>query len=326
MAESTIVIPNYNGIKYIEACLDSIYGGTTADIEVIVVDNASTDGSLALVEEKFPQARVIKNKVNTGFSAAVNQGIEASTTPYVILLNNDTRADRMFVRELERVLDEDKDSKVFSASARLISLYDKEKIDDAGDFYCACGWAFARGKGKNPALYDKNCEIFAACAGAAIYRRSLLSAEKVGFFDKEHFAYFEDIDIGYRAKIHGYQNRFAAESVVYHAGSATSGSRYNAFKTELAARNSVYLIYKNMPFLQILINLPFLAAGFLIKTLFFARKGWGKEYIAGLVKGVRLSCSPEGKSHKQKFCMERLGNYIRIQVELWLNLIRLLQG
>ena len=326
MAKSTIVIPNYNGIKYIEACLDSIYGGTTTDIEVIVVDNASTDGSLALVEEKFPQVRVIKNKENTGFSVAVNQGIEASKTPYVILLNNDTRVDKTFVRELERVLDDDKDNKVFSASARLISLYDKEKIDDAGDFYCAFGWAFARGKGKNPALYDKNCELFAACAGAAIYRRALLSEEKVGLFDQEHFAYFEDIDIGYRAKIHGYQNRFAAKSVVYHAGSATSGSRYNAFKTKLAARNSVYLIYKNMPFLQILINLPFLAAGFLIKTIFFIRKGWGKEYITGLVNGVRLSCSPEGKSHKQKFCMERLGNYIKIQVELWLNLIRLLQG
>lgn len=325
MAKSTIVIPNYNGIKYIETCLESIYGGTTTDVEVIVVDNASADDSLMLVEEKFPQVRVIKNSENTGFSAAVNQGIAASTTPYVILLNNDTRVDKTFVRELERVLDEDKDNKVFSASARLVSLHDKEKTDDAGDFYCAFGWAFARGKGKNPARYDKNCEIFAACAGAAIYRRALLSAEKVGVFDEEHFAYLEDIDIGYRAKIHGYQNQFAANSVVYHAGSATSGSRYNAFKVKLAARNSVYLIYKNMPLLQIIINMPFLAAGFLIKTLFFVKKGLGKEYMAGLVNGVRLSCSPEGKSHKQKFCMKRLGNYIRIQVELWLNLIRLLQ-
>lgn len=325
MAKSTIVIPNYNGIKYIEMCLESIYGGTTTDVEVIVVDNASTDDSLMLVEEKFPQVRVIKNSENTGFSVAVNQGITTSTTPYVILLNNDTRVDKTFVRELERVLDDDKDNKVFSASARLVSLHDKEKTDDAGDFYCAFGWAFARGKGKNPARYDKNCEIFAACAGAAIYRRALLSNEKVGLFDEEHFAYLEDIDIGYRAKIYGYQNRFAANSVVYHAGSATSGSRYNAFKVKLAARNSVYLIYKNMPFLQIIINLPFLVAGFLIKTLFFVKKGLGKEYIVGLVNGVRLSCSLEGKSHKQKFCMKRLGNYIRIQVELWLNLIRLLQ-
>ena len=152
MANSTIVIPNYNGLQFIEACLDSIYGGTTTDVEVIVVDNASTDGSLAVVEEKFPQVRVIRNSTNTGFSVAVNQGILASRTPYVILLNNDTRVDKLFVRELERVMDEDKGHQIFSASARLISLYDKEKTDDAGDFYCALGWAFARGKGKNPAL------------------------------------------------------------------------------------------------------------------------------------------------------------------------------
>ena len=326
MTKSTIVIPNYNGINYIEQCLESIFTGTIDDVAVIVVDNASTDGSLELVETKFPQVRLIKNNENTGFSAAVNQGIEASETPYVILLNNDTRVDKLFVRELERVLDNDKEKKVFSASAKLISLYDKEKTDDAGDFYCALGWAFARGKGKNPALYDKDCEIFAACAGGAIYRRELLSADRVGLFDKEHFAYFEDIDIGYRAKLCGYQTRFAADAIVYHAGSATSGSRYNAFKTKLASRNSVYLICKNMPFVQILINLPFFAVGFFVKTLFFMKKGYGKEYVSGLANGVKLSHSPEGKLHKQKFRAQRLGNYMRIQLELWRNLARLLNG
>ena len=326
MANSTIVIPNYNGLQFIEACLDSIYGGTTTDVEVIVVDNASTDGSLAVVEEKFPQVRVIRNSTNTGFSVAVNQGILASRTPYVILLNNDTRVDKLFVRELERVMDEDKGHQIFSASARLISLYDKEKTDDAGDFYCALGWAFARGKGKNPALYDKNCELFAACAGAAIYRRALLLPEKVGLFDKEHFAYLEDIDIGYRAKIHGYRKYFAANAIVYHAGSATSGSRYNAFKTKLAARNSVYLIYKNMPLPQIIINLPFLAAGFLVKTLFFIKKGLGAQYLTGLADGVRLSVSPAGKANKQKPDKKNWGNYVRIQLALWANVLRLLKG
>lgn len=326
MTKSTIVIPNYNGINYIEQCLESIYGGTTADLEVIVVDNASTDGSLELIETKFPKVRLIKNSENTGFSVAVNQGIEASSTPYVILLNNDTRVEKTFVRELERMLEEDKEKKVFSASAKLISLYDKEKTDDAGDFYCALGWAFARGKGKNPALYDKNCEIFAACAGAAIYRRALLSPEKVGLFDAVHFAYLEDIDICYRAKIHGYQNQFAANAVVYHAGSATSGSRYNAFKTKLASRNSVYLLYKNMPLLQLLLNLPFLAVGFSVKTMFFVRKGFGKEYVSGLAEGIKLSLSSAGKAHKQRFRVKRLGNYIRIQLELWGNLVRLVTG
>ena len=76
MTKSTIVIPNYNGIKYIQACLESLYGGTVADIEVIVVDNASVDGSMELVRDRFPQVRLIVNKENKGFSYAVNQGIK----------------------------------------------------------------------------------------------------------------------------------------------------------------------------------------------------------------------------------------------------------
>lgn len=323
MAKSTIVIPNYNGINYIQACLESLYCGTTKDIRVIVVDNASTDGSMELVRDKFPQVQLIVNQKNTGFSHAVNQGIKQSATPYVILLNNDTQADISFVHELEKVMDDDKDRRIFSASAKLVSLYDRNATDDAGDFYCALGWAFARGKGKTPDRYRRDCDIFASCAGAAIYRRELLEENQVGLFDEEHFAYFEDIDIGYRAKIYGYRNRFAANSIVYHAGSAVSGSRYNAFKTRLASRNSIYLIYKNMPAAQIVLNLPFLIMGFLIKTLFFVRKGMGKDYVSGLVRGVSLSTSPAGKRHRQKFDKVRFANYVSIQMELWRNLARL---
>lgn len=323
MAKSTVVIPNYNGIRYIQECLESLYGGTVTDLEVIVVDNGSDDGSMELVRDRFPQVRLIANQANTGFSHAVNQGIRASSTPYVILLNNDTRVDFAFVHELEKVMDNDREKKIFSASAKMISLYDRDKTDDAGDYYCALGWAFARGKGKDPGNYRKDCEIFAACAGAAIYRRELLEENRVGLFDEAHFAYFEDIDIGYRAKIYGYINKFAANSIVYHAGSATSGSRYNSFKTGLASRNSIYIIYKNMPFFQILLNLPFLMAGFLIKTVFFIRKGMGKEYVTGLINGVKLSMSPEAKKQKQKFSARKLKNYVSVQLLLWRNILRL---
>ena len=319
MAKTTVVIPNYNGIKYIEACLESLFQGTDTEFEVIVVDNASKDGSLELVKEKFPQVILIENAENAGFDKAVNQGILASKTPYVILLNNDTRVERSFVHELEKVIEQS--YKIFSVSAKMIALHDKDKIDDAGDFYCALGWAFARGKGKKPDLYNKSGEIFASCAGAAIYRKTIL--DEIGLFDEEHFAYLEDIDIGYRAQLYGYRNIYAPEAVVYHAGSATSGSRYNAFKTRLASQNSIYIIYKNMPMIQILINLPFLCAGFLIKTLFFIKKGFGKEYILGLVNGIRLSCSEKGKRHKVRFSGKRMKYYVKVQCQLWYNLWRM---
>lgn len=313
MAKSTVVIPNYNGIKYIEACLASLFAGTVKDMEVIMVDNASNDKSLALVKEKFPQVKVIENRENFGFAKAVNQGIEASRTPYVILLNNDTVVEPDFVHALECAIERDKKS--FSVSAKLISLHDRHALDDAGNYYCALGWAFARGKGKNPDLYQKRCEIFSACAGAAIYRRAYF--DEVGLFDENHFAYLEDIDIGYRARLCGYRNMFEPEAVVFHAGSATSGSRYNTFKTKLASRNSIYLVYKNMPFLQIIINIPFLLAGFLLKTLFFVKKGLGKEYVKGLLEGVRLSHSKAGRAHKVRFKLRKWRYYAKVQWQLW---------
>jgi hypothetical protein len=294
-------------------------------MEVIVVDNGSSDGSVELVREKFPRVRLILNDKNTGFSHAVNQGIRECTTPYVILLNNDTRVGLTFIREMEKIMDNDKAGKIFSASAKLVSLYDKDRIDDAGDCYCALGWAFARGKGKKPDKYDRDSDIFASCAGAAIYRRELLDEGSVGLFDEEHFAYLEDIDLCYRARIMGYTNKFASQAIVYHAGSATSGSRYNTFKTKLASRNSIYIIYKNMPPVQLILNLPFLVVGFGVKTIFFARKGMGKEYVKGLADGFRLSKSENGKSHKVGFRASRILNYIKIQLLLWANLFRLIE-
>ncbi len=117
-------------------------------------------------------------------------------------------------------------------------------------------------------------KFFTSCAGAAIYRKKIF--EKIGYFDEEHFAYLEDIDVGYRARINGYENWYAPKAIVYHIGSGTSGSRYNHFKTRYSSRNNIYLIYKNMPFLQILLNLPFLILGFGMKILFFTQKRNGK--------------------------------------------------
>ena len=132
----------------------------------------------------------------------------------------------------------------------------------------AClGWAFQRGVGRPEKLYKRSCRVFTACAGAAIYRREVF--ETIGYFDEMHFAYLEDIDVGYRAKLYGYDNVFCPEAVVYHVGSGTSGSKYNSFKVKLAARNNVYLNYKNMRTWQLLLNSPCLLAGTFVKFLFF---------------------------------------------------------
>ena len=117
--------------------------------------------------------------------------------------------------------------------------------------------------------YTKDDTVFTACAGAAIYRRSVF--DEIGFFDESHFAYLEDIDIGYRAMIYGYKNCFCSSALVYHVGSGTSGSKYNTFKVKLSARNSVWLNYKNMPLLQLILNFLPLLLGYLVKYLFFCK-------------------------------------------------------
>ncbi len=312
---STIVIPTCNGRHYLEKCLKSL---AKEDTHIVVIDNGSTDGTFDLVADDFPEVEYISFSVNTGFCRAVNAGIVATTTKYVIFLNNDTIVEPGFVRELEAVMEQDE--RIFSASAKMISMKDKSRIDDAGDLYCALGWAFALGKGRPEKEYRTGYSIFAACGGAAIYRMAVF--EQIGMLDENHFAYLEDIDLGYRARIYGYRSVFAPKARVYHVGSASSGSRYNRFKTDLSAINSVYLIYKNMPVLQVLLNLPFLLFGFGIKTVFFMKKGLGKTYLCGLLKGIRFCTKPEARRRKVPYEHRHFFSYCRIQGMLWWNIIR----
>lgn len=310
MREVTVIIPNYNGKKYLTDCLRSLDEHSDAKIEIIVVDNHSTDGSIEEAKTVYPQVKYIVLDKNYGFSRAVNEGIRNADTPYVLLLNNDTEIQSGFVEQLLKTIKSDK--RIFSVEAKMLKLDQPDRIDSAGTFYNVLGWARARGKGQPSGKYEKSCSTFAACGGAAIYRKSVFA--KTGLFDEAYFAYLEDIDMGYRARLYGYRNVYEPKAVVYHAGSGTSGSKYNDFKVKISARNNVYLIYKNMPLLQIMMNLPFLAAGFAIKAVYFMKKGFGRPYLQGLKEGVKLC----GMKEKLPYSSKRLLQYIKIQMRLWM--------
>lgn len=325
MVKITVVIPNYNGIGFLRECLDSVLSQApdTPAYEVLVVDNGSSDGSLELLKEYSLDSRVRVEALpeNTGFCHGVNLGIARSAAPYVILLNNDTKVREGFVKNLYDAIESR--PKAFSVGARMLMWDAPDLLDGAGDRYCVLGWAYARGKGKPTKRYSRPCEIFSACGGAAIYRRSVL--EKIGCFDEEHFAYLEDLDIGYRARIYGYHNYYEPSAEVIHYGSASSGSRYNAWKTSLAAANSVYVAGKNMPPLQWIWNLPFLTLGILVKFLFFCTRGLGRAYLKGIGKGLARLFGPAGRARRVRFCMKRLGNYFAIQGQLYINTLRFLK-
>lgn len=318
MPKVSIVIPNYNGLKYLETCMNALRRQTMKDMEILFVDNGSADGSSEYIKTHYPEAVLIQLAENTGFCGAVNAGITKAKAPYVLLLNNDTEATETFVEELYRAIE--KDARIFSCSSKMVQFHNRALMDDAGDLYCALGWAYARGKNKPLADFEEEQDVFFSCAGAAIYRKSIL--DKIGYFDENHFAYLEDADIGYRARIYGYVNRYAPKAVVYHIGSGSSGSVYNLFKTKYSSRNSVYLIYKNMPLLQIFLNLPLFIPGFVVKAVFFTIKGFGTEYVKGIANGFALCKKGKQEGKKVPFKWKHLKNYGKIQVELWMNTVK----
>jgi GT2 family glycosyltransferase len=322
----TIVIPNYNGAKFLDECLRSLRKQSVSS-EVIIIDNGSTDSgietlrnNLAKHEDRYPKVLIHELTSNTGFANAVNVGINLAKTEYVLLLNNDTVSDEKMTENLLKAIDGKRN--VFSVGAKMLQMKEPHNIDDSGDLYCALGWAFSPGRDKDNKSYDKKASITSACAGAAIYKKDALV--RIGGFDEAHFCYLEDVDVGYRARIYGYKNLYEPSAVVYHAGSGTSGSRYNVFKEELTAGNNLYLIYKNMPFLQILINLPLIILGIVIKQIYFIKKGLGIAYLHGLAGGVKKIIKNSDK--KVPYKKGHLKNYLCIELELLVNCVRRLVG
>ena len=344
----TVIIPNYNGRKFMDQCMDALERQTYTDFVVLIVDNGSTDGSVEYLRELADGSaenhrytyliRTILLKENTGFSGAVNVGISAADTDYVVLLNNDTEAQPDYLRALVAAMEES--NTVFAVSPKMVQLYHQDLLDDAGDGYNLLGWAFQRGVGQpvTTPKFQRKTEVFSACAGAAIYRRELLEEirlDRIGktdpaviayedlegrswpaypYFDPLHFAYLEDLDVCFRARVRGYRVFYEPASVVYHVGSGTSGSKYNHFKVRLAARNNVYLNYKNMPLLMLLINLPGILLGVIIKQIFFIRRGFGKDYAGGFLEGIRTL--GRLRPHKTGFVMGRFMNYCMIELKL----------
>lgn len=314
----SVIIPNFNGEKFIANCLDSILIQSffeNGKMEIIVVDDCSNDNSVNIIKT-YKQITLLENPMNSGFDKSVNQGILASSGKYCLLLNNDVVVDQDFVKYLYLHIDES--PKIFSVSAKMIRFYERDKLDDAGDFYNILGWGYKRGDGKFLKSYDAASPVFSTCAGAGIYRRSVL--DEIGLFDEDFFAYMEDVDISYRGLIYGYKNRYEPKAICYHIGSATTaeGQKYSPFKVQISARNNIYVAYKNMPILQLILNSPFLLIGFLIKYSLFIKRGYGNDYASGIKEGFKTL----GKIDKVPFKFKNVGHYFFIEGQLVINVFR----
>ena len=266
MSKVTIIIPNYNGIDFLKDCIESLRYQSYKNFEVLIVDNGSKDKSVEYLKclesyENNLNIKVIYLDENLGFAGGVNVGLAASDSEFIILLNNDTEVFPDYVEMLVNAIE--KSEKIFAVNPLMINAHNKELVDDAGDGYSLLGWGYQIGVGEKVKDFTKKRTVFSACAGASIYRKSIL--DEIGYFDEMHFAYLEDMDLSFRARLRGYIIGFEPKAKVYHLGSATSGSKYNSFKVRLAARNNIYLIYKNMTNFQIAFNFFPLFVGTMIK-------------------------------------------------------------
>lgn len=315
----SVVTPNYNGEKFLKAFFDSLNEDSEYIGEVIIVDNGSSDNSKDYINNNtfnFPVV-LIENSKNLGFAPAMNQGILKAKHEYIFSLNNDTEIKKGSIKHLIDLISSRQD--IFSVQAKMLQYNNKELIDDVGDEYNLLAWTKKTGENHKSNDYVEVREIFSSCAGAALYRKSLL--EELGMFDDKFFAYMEDVDLAIRSKINGYHNLLCPEAVVYHIGSATSGSRYNEFKVRLAARNNVWVVYKNIPIPLKIINFIFLFLGFFIKYLFFVKKGFGNTYLDGIKEGL----STRSKISKTKFKVKNTINYLKIEYRLIINTIKFLK-
>ncbi len=283
-ASVTVVVPNWNGRRFLDLCLASLRDQSFRDFETIVVDNGSEDGSLGLVAENFPEVETISLGANRGFAAAVNAGIEASTTEFVALLNNDTEQDRCWLEALVRAANDHPESGLFAS--KLVDFHDRRVLDGAGDAMRLSGLPYRLGHGEvDRGQFDESGYVFGACAAAALYRKSLF--EEVGLFDEDFVSYCEDGDLSFRAQLAGHRCFYVPDAVVYHMGSASTGGKRSPTATRLGTRNSLGLLIKNLPLSAVPHILPFFVLGQLARLVTAVLTGTLLAHLKGLAGAWR---------------------------------------
>lgn len=252
MPQISVIILNWNGKKYLGACLDSLAGQTFRDFETILVDNGSTDGSLELVREQYPWVTLVSLPENIGFASGNNRGLTECSGEFIVTLNNDTKVEPTFLAEL--LVPVQAHAAIGMVAAKMVNYYVTDQIDSVGLKIAVNGLGYNVGVGqKDRGQYDKEAEVFGPCGGAALYRRKMLA--EVGFFDDDFFAYYEDFDLAWRCRLAAWGSVTAPGAVVYHIHSATSGE-WSPLKVYLTHRNKWYVLLKNWPLSLLLRFLP----------------------------------------------------------------------
>ena len=237
----SVVVPNWNGMRFVGMCLDSLAKLDFEDYEVIVVDNGSADGSREMIEEQYPDVKLLKLPDNMGFAIACNEGIKASNAEYIVLLNNDIEVTPDWLRELYEGMERHPECGM--GTTKMMFLDQRDVFYNTGDLFHSWSAGGGRGQGeKDVGQYEKEDYVFGACAGAGIYRREFFN--QVGLFDEDFFIFAEDVDLNMRGQLQGLKAVYLPKAKVFHIGTATVGL-YSDRYVYLCKRNDIWVFIKN---------------------------------------------------------------------------------
>ena len=277
----SVIVLNYNGLRFLEPCLSSLFCQTFKDFEIILVDNGSSDGSSDYVRQHFPSVVLVETGKNLGFAGGTNAGITIAQGEFILTLNNDTITDIHFLEELHKPML--RDPEIGMCASKM--LFPDGRIYSTGISIFRSGAAMDRGifepdNGK----YDSKEEVFGPCAGAALYRRSML--DTIGLFDEDFFLYMEDVDLAFRARLSGWKCRYipAARVIHIHGGTAGVNSEISVY---YGNRNLIWYTIKNFPARLFLTSFPWFVGRNCADIPYYFLKGRGKAILKAKIDAVR---------------------------------------
>lgn len=278
-----VVILNWNGLSYLSRFLQTVVDSKYPNLQIVVGDNASTDGSVAYISNNYPNVRIIENAVNYGFAEGYNRVLKLVVADYYILLNSDVSVTEDWIQPVIALMETDPS---IAAAQPKIKWFDNptkfEYAGAAGGYLDRFGFPFCRGRifdvnEPDAGQYNDAVEVFWASGAALFVKRKCW--EEVGGLDPDFFAHMEEIDVCWRLKNLGYKIVYCPEAEVYHVGGGTLNAE-NPFKTYLNFRNNLYILQKNLPLIEacVIILLRFFID--FIALLHFAVSGKFKHAVA----------------------------------------------
>ncbi len=279
----SVIIVNYNGRMYLDKCISSLMVQTYPAIEIIFVDNGSSDGSIEHMNKNFPSVKIIATKENLGFAKGNNIGIKVANGELIATLNNDTKVTPEWVEELAKALKSDDNAGM--CASKMLFMDAPEMINSTGICISRSGACWDRGMFKyDTGQYDSFVDVFGACAGAAMYRKSML--EDIGLFDEDFCAYMEDVDLAFRGRLAGWKCLYVPKAVVYHAhgGTAGYGSDYTIYHGN---RNIIWNVIKNYPAKLLITSLPWIIGRNLAVIPYYILKGHACAILRSKVDAIK---------------------------------------